>query len=123
MAGERGAHGDIRGFFVADFADDEHLRVLSKQVPRGFSKIKAARLIHFCLHDARNDLLSRVFDGDNVASAELREESEAGVNGCGLAAAGGSGEQKQTCGLPQEIIEFRVSTLRELEVAKLLGGS
>ena len=43
VAGERGLHGDLRGFEVADFADHHHVRVLAQD------GAQAAREGHFDL--------------------------------------------------------------------------
>jgi len=52
VAGKRGADCDVGGFFVADFADDEDLRVLAEEVTRGLREIEAARFTHLSLHDS-----------------------------------------------------------------------
>jgi len=67
VAGQSRADGEIRRFVVADFADDQHLRILPQQVSSSAGEIEAARLIHLRLHDARNNLFDRIFHGDDVA--------------------------------------------------------
>ena len=107
MPGQRGPHGDVGGFLVANFADDEGLRVLPQQMPRGPGKIQPPRLVHFRLHDAGDDLFHRVFDGDDVASARFGQAAQAGVNRCGLPAARRAGEQQHSRRLAQKILQFR----------------
>ena len=106
MPGQPGADGKLRGGFVANFADDEHLRVLPQQMPRGAGEIEADGFVDLGLHRAGNDLLDGVFDGDDVASAEFGEMAEAGVNRRCLAAARRAGEQQQAGGLPEKMFEF-----------------
>ena len=96
MSSQRGAHGEISGLVVADFADDERLRVLPQKMPRGFRKRQPAHIADFGLHDVRDDLLHRIFHGDDVASARRGEISQAGVNRCRLSAARRTGQQKQS---------------------------
>ena len=106
VAGEGGADGDVGGFVIANLADDQHLRVLAEQVAGGFGEVEAAGFVDLGLHDAGDDLLDGVFDGDDVAAALGGEVAEAGVDGGGLAAAGGAGEQQQAGGLLEEAFEF-----------------
>jgi hypothetical protein len=125
MPGERGADGDVRGFFVANFTNHEHLGILPEQMPRGLGEVQSAGFIHFGLHDAGNDLFGGILDRDDVAAAEFGEELEARVNGRGLAAPGGAGQQEQTGSLPQEMFELGVRVLGEIEFAQLFsrGGT
>src|SRR6185437_14043510 len=76
MPGKRSAYGDVRGLFVANFADDEHLRVLAQEMPRGFCEIQSAGFVDFGLHDAGNNLFGGGFDRDDVAPAEFGEKSQ-----------------------------------------------
>src|SRR5581483_12079493 len=95
MAGESGANGKLRRRVVANLANNQNLRVLSEQMPRGFGKIQTDGFIDFCLHRAGNNLLNRVFDGDDMSSAGFGELPQTRVNrGC-LAAAGWTSEQHQ----------------------------
>ena len=73
MAGESGADGEVGGFIVADFAEDEDLRVLAEQMAGRLGEVKAAGFVDFGLHDARKDLLDGIFDGDDVAAGGLAE--------------------------------------------------
>ena len=89
MPRQGGAHGDIGGFLVADFAKDKDLRVLTQQVACRLRKGQATSVVDFRLHHAGDDLLDGVFDGNDVASAQFEEIAEAGVNRGGFAAAAG----------------------------------
>ena len=68
VASQGGTDGDVRGFFVANFANDEDLRILAKEVTRGLREIEAARLVHLSLHHTRNDLFGGVFDRNDVTA-------------------------------------------------------
>ena len=107
MSRERRAYGDLGGFLIADLTDHEHLRVLAQQVPGGLGEIQSARFVHLSLHNARDDLLGRIFGGDDVPSPALGELAKTRVNGGGFAAAGGAGQQKQAGGLTQEVFQFQ----------------
>ena len=122
MPGERRAHCDAGGFVVAHFADDQHLWVLPEQVTRGLGEIQSARLVHFGLHHAGNNLLGRVFDGDDVAAAKLGEKAEAGVNRRGLAAARRAGEKQQPGSLAQKFFQFSAGVLRQFQFAEIFCG-
>ena len=45
MSGERRADRDRGGFFVANFSDHQHLRILPQQMSRGFREVEPARLV------------------------------------------------------------------------------
>ena len=107
VPGERGAHRDVRGFLVANFAEHEHLRILPEQMPRGLGEGESARLVHLGLHDAGDDLLDGIFDRDDVPSAQRGEIGEAGVNGRGLAAARRAGEQQQPGAAAKKSFQLR----------------
>ena len=92
VARERGADGDIGRLLITNLPDNKDLRILAKEMAGGFGEIQTTRFVDLRLHDAGDDLLGRVFDGDNVAATLFREVAEAGVNGGRLAAAGGAGQ-------------------------------
>jgi len=108
MPGQSGPHRQLRRGFITNLADDERLRILPQQMPRGAGKIKADSLVHLGLHRAGNHLLHRVLHGDDLASAQFGQIAEAGVNGGGLAAARRAGQQQQSGGLTEKMFQLGV---------------
>ena len=51
VTGEGSTHDDTGRFLISNFADDQHLRVLSQQMPRGYRKAQTAGLVDLGLHD------------------------------------------------------------------------
>ena len=107
MARQGCPHSDVGRFFIADFTDHEHLRVLAQQVPGSLGEIQSARFVDLGLHDARDDLFGGIFGSDDVPSPALGELAKTRVNGGGLAAAGRAGQQQQAGGLTQEVFQFQ----------------
>jgi hypothetical protein len=93
MAGEGCSHANVGRLFVANFADNQDLWVLPKQVPGGFSKIEPARFVHFSLHHPWHNLFGRIFDGDDMPAAETDQVEQAGIDGGGFATSGRASEQ------------------------------
>ena len=113
---------DPGGFLVPDLANDQHLGVLAEQMPGRDRKGQSARLADLGLHDARDHPFGGVFDRDHVASAQAREMRQARVNGGGLAAAGGPGQQDQPGGPAQAAFQLQPGRLGQAEVFERFGG-
>src|SRR5581483_1950803 len=92
MAGEGGADRYIGSLLVADFADNQDLRILAEEMAGGFGEVQPPGFIDFSLHDAGDDLLGWVFDGDDVAPSHGGERAQTGVY-CGRFAAPGRSSQ------------------------------
>lgn len=123
VPGERGPDGKVSGFVVADFPQDQHLGVLAEEMPGGLGEVQAARFIDLGLHDAGDDLFGGVFDGDDVAPASLGEVPQAGIDGGGLAAAGGAGQEQEAGGLAQEVLEFGAGAGRKAQFFQALNSN
>src|ERR1700728_1039607 len=80
---------------------------------RSARKIEADGFVDLRLHRAGNNLLDRVFNGDDVASAKFSKMAQTGVNRRGLAAARRAGEQEQDARLTKKCFQFRTGALRE----------
>ena len=61
MAGERRLDGDLRRLEVADFADQNDVRVLAQERPQGGGEVQADGLFHLHLIDALEVEFDRVF--------------------------------------------------------------
>ena len=106
VTGQRGADRDVRRFLIANFADYQDLRVLTQQVAGRLHEVEAASFVDFRLHNAGNDLLGRIFYGDDVSSAGFSEMAQAGVNGGRFATPGRACKQQKAGSLPKEMHEL-----------------
>src|ERR1044071_2605682 len=106
MPGKSSADGNVSRFFIAYFAEHEHLRILAKEMAGSGGEIQTAVLVDFSLHYARNDLFSGILDSDNVLSPTFGKMLKARINCRCLTTAGGTGEEHQTGGTPEEPLQF-----------------
>src|SRR5262245_53956411 len=87
----------------------------------GLGEIETASFTDFRLHDSGNDLLRRIFYGDDVSSARFSQMSQAGVNGCRFPAAGRARKQQEAGSLLQELREFGHRRYWEIQVGQRSG--
>ena len=67
MAGLRGLHGDLRGFFVANFSDHDDVGILPQDGAQAAREGKPRLVVHLYLIDAPASTYSTwIFDGDDV---------------------------------------------------------
>jgi hypothetical protein len=118
MASESRTHTNVGRLFIPNFTDDQYLRVLAKKVTGSFGEIEAASFVDLSLHDTWHDLLSRIFDGNNVPSAQFGQPQETGVNRRGLAAAGRAREQQQAGSLAQEPLQLCASFCGKIKLTE-----
>ena len=64
VAGQRRLHCDVGGLEVADFADEDHVRVLPHDRAQAIRKGVARFVVHLRLFDALDAILDRIFEGD-----------------------------------------------------------
>jgi len=83
---------DLRGFQVTDFAYHDDVRILAQERPQGRRECEAHLVINVDLVDAGQIDFCRIF-GCRDVRARLVEEVQAGVEGHGLATAGGACHQ------------------------------
>ena len=98
VAGERGVDGDLRGLGVADFADEDLVGIVAEDGAQAAGEGEALLLVDGNLRDAADLVLDRVFDGDDLVFFAL-DLVERGVEGGGLAGAGGAGDEHHAVGL------------------------
>ncbi|MCY1410799.1 hypothetical protein D9M71_261750 [compost metagenome] len=101
VAGERRLHGDLRGVGVADLADHDLVRVVAQDGAQAAGKGQAFLLVDRDLQHAGELVLHRVFDGDDLVHAVV-DLGDHGVEGGGLAAAGGAGHQDHPVGFGRQ---------------------
>jgi hypothetical protein len=66
VAGERRFHGDVSGFVVSNFTDHHDIRILTENGTERVGEAQADVCFHRYLIDARELVLDRVFDRDDV---------------------------------------------------------
>jgi len=69
------------GFLIANLSNHQHLWILPKQVARSGREGQSAWFVYLGLHHSGKDLFNRIFDSDNMASAQTGEITETSVNG------------------------------------------
>ena len=67
VAGQRRLHGDLRRFLVADFADENHVRVVAQDRAQAAREGQPGLFGDLDLVDALELIFDRVFDGDDLA--------------------------------------------------------
>ena len=97
VTGQRGLHGDLGGFLVADFADHHHVRVLPQDGAQTTGEGHLDLAVDLGLADAFEVVFDRVFNGEDVARAVIQAD-QAGVKGGGFTRAGGAGHQNDAVG-------------------------
>ena len=72
MSGERCLNRDLGCLPVADFADEEHVRILAHDRAKRGGEGETGAFAHLHLHDTRQSVLDWVLDGDDVHSTLLQ---------------------------------------------------
>ena len=104
VAGEGGVDGDGGGLHVADFPQHDDVGRLAQHGAQGDGKGQADGFADLHLVDAGEQILHRVLDRDDLAVRAV-DEIQAGIEGGGLAGAGGAGDQKDAVGQADEALE------------------
>lgn len=114
MAGQRSAHGNVGCFFIPDFADDEYLGILAKEMPGCLGETETVGLVDFGLHYLGNDAFNGILDGDDVAAAFFGEVPKACINGSGLARARGARKENKPVSSGQRLFELKADMFRKI---------
>src|SRR6266700_3455303 len=115
MAGEGRLDGDLRRLLVSDLADHDDVGVLAENRAQRAREVEADLALHLHLLDAGLTILDGVLDGDDILAGRL-DELERGVEGGGLAAARGNGDEHHAPGTPHALQEHLELLLLEAEV-------
>ncbi len=118
---QRSLHRDLRRLLVADFANQNHVRVVAQYRAQPPRERQARLLRNLYLVDAAQLILHRVFDGNDFA-VRVIDLVERGVEGRGLAAAGGAGDQDDAVRQLQHAPEAAQFTLGHAQLAHPAQG-
>src|SRR5215469_3016888 len=97
MTRERRLDGDLRRLRIADLPHHDLVRIVPQDRAQPAGKSEALFLVDGYLQHARQLVLDRVFDGDDLVAPGLRL-GDGRVERRSLAAAGGSGDQQHAVG-------------------------
>jgi hypothetical protein len=98
VAGEGRLDGDLGGVRVADLAHHDLVRVVAQDGAQAPGEGEALLLVHRDLQHAGQLVFHRVLDGDDLVLAGV-DLGQGGIQGGGLARAGGAGHQEHAVGL------------------------
>jgi hypothetical protein len=104
VPGEGRLHGDLRRLEVADLADHDHVRVLADDRAQRVGEAEVDLRADLDLVDAGHLVLDRVLDGEDL-HVGLVQPVEGRVQGGGLAAARGAGDEQDPVRLAQGLEE------------------
>ena len=98
VAGEGGVDGELGGFGVADFADEDLVGVVAEDGTEAAGEGETLLLVDRNLGDAADLVFDGILDGDDLVFFGF-DLVEGGVEGGGLAGAGGAGDEHHAVGL------------------------
>ena len=104
VSGHRRLEGDGGRLLIADFSDEQDVRILTQHRTQHPGEREALLLVHLHLVDAAQSVLDRVFHGDDVhrlATARV----ERGVKGRRLSGTGWTRNQQNTLLTHQQRLE------------------
>ena len=109
VAGQRRLDRDLRRLEVADFADQDDVRVLAQERAQRRGEVQADVLADLHLVDADQVELDRVLRGHDVGFRRV-DLGDRRVERVGLAAAGRPGDQHHAPRLADRVLELRAAT-------------
>src|SRR5207253_5556013 len=104
VTGEGGADADLGGFEVAGFADEDDVGVLAEEGAEGGGEGAADFVVDLDLVDALEVVLDGVLGGHDVDIGGV-DGMDGGVEGGGLAGAGGAGDEDHAVGGAEGLLE------------------
>ena len=105
MAGQRCLYGNLRSFQIADFTDHDDVRILPQNRAQCFGKRHVYARIDLGLSDPGQFVFDRVFDRQDVGAAFIQPR-QCGIQGGGLAGAGGAGDQHDAVRLQDQLVKL-----------------
>ena len=111
----------MRGFSVADFANENYIWVLTQNGTQGDCKCESAFFIYRNLVGSEKFVFYGILDGGDV-DFSLDDFAEACVKRCRLSAAGGACDEEQTLRRAENTTEGLERFFAEVETCKRLCG-
>ncbi len=105
MAGERGLNGDLRGFFVANFADHDLVGIVTQNRTQAAGEGEALFFVDGNLRDAADLIFDGIFDGDDFIFVGFNFVDR-GVERGGFAGAGWAGDEHHAVRLANVAANF-----------------
>src|SRR5689334_20509169 len=112
MPGESGLDGDLGRLTIADFANQDDVRVVTEKGAQGGWKVDAGRLIGLNLRHVLEVVFDRVFDRDDLKVGR-GQHLKAGIECGGLARTGWTGDEKESVPRLHDPLQFRTMGRRE----------
>ena len=105
MPGERRLHRDLGGLGVADFADQNNVRVVAQNRPEPARKGEPGLFVDLNLIDALELIFNRVFHRDDFADG-IVDLVQRGVEGGGFARASRAGDQNDAVRQAENVLKM-----------------
>ena len=106
MAGEAGLDGDLRGLEVADFTDQDHVRVLTEEAAQQLRERQLLVVVDAALDETVDVILDGVFGGEDL-DRRIVDRLQRGVERGRLARSGRSRDEHDAVGLVDEHVHLR----------------
>ena len=125
VTGERGFRGDLGGFQIPDFTDENDVGILPHQRAENRGEFQVDVGVDLTLRDPGHDNFNGILDRRNV-DARFVDFRQRGVEGGGLAGAGRPGDKNDAVGILHEPLQRLQNRLRDHHLFKgprrLLAG-
>src|SRR6185369_15568710 len=115
VTGEARLHRYLGCLGIADLADHDDVGVLPENRAKTVRKRKIYLRVHLDLHDTRQLVLDRVFDGYDVLVGRV-DSGKGAVESRRLPAAGRTGDQDDPAGAGQESLDHDILVRRQTDV-------
>ena len=114
---------DARGLGVADLADHHHVGILAQHRAQTLGEGEAGVRAHLGLGEGRDVELDGIFNRRNLGglSPLFLDVAERAVDGRGLAAAGGAGDEDEPLGAAEQAEVLGLQARREAQRAEASG--
>ena len=114
MSGDGRLHRDGRRLPVTDLTDHDDVRVLTQNGAQRVGEGQVCLRVHLYLIHAVNIRLHRVLHGDDVHHIAV-QLAESRIQRGGFTGAGGAGDQHDSVGVAQDLVEFFHLPLRQAQ--------
>ena len=104
MARERGLNGDVRNFTISDFTHQNNVGRLAQHGFKNGWKRETNLIAHLNLVDSLEVVFNGILGGDDFLVGPIKHV-KGRVQSCGLAAARGTGDKKDSIGSANDFVE------------------